>query len=205
MVSFIIDSRLPKPQKLALLSDGIKHKSPTYQARALEGLLELDNSVFTSHCLSLLSRFPEEFSTGQVAWHHVAFVELGLCSEDQAARKLVNEVAKKLPVPARIALLSSVGAAHYRPKKNLTLAFMAGFLDDRESYDHDQKHTQENLWSSFRGFERIEVRNYAADQILGVLGVELPLDDKTSNDEWKRVREFVKQEIDRRLELEKAK
>jgi len=202
---FLIDSQLPKPEKLTLLSQGTKHPSPQYQARSLEGLLELDDAAFNRHCRELLSQFPKEWAMNDAAWHHVAILELAFCSVDPAILELAYRQAKRMPARARIALLAHLAWADFRPSKNLALAHMARFLDDQEVYRFDQKHTQEDLWSAFRGFETIEVRNYAANQILTVLGIGMPLDDKTSDADWARIRDFVQQEVGRRLEWDRGK
>ncbi len=202
---FLIHSQLPKPEKLTLLSQGTQHPSPQYQVRSLEGLLELDDATFNRHCKELLTQFPKEWAMNDAAWHHVAILELAFCSVDPAIRELAYRQAKRMPAHARIALLAHLAWADFRPSKNLALSHMARFLDDQEVYRFDQKHTEGNLSSSFRGFEKIEVRNYAADQILDVLGIGMPLDDKTSDADWARIRDFVQEEVHRRLELEKGK
>lgn len=205
LIRFIVESNLPRSEKLELLIDGVKHKSAYYQVACLAGLLELDEAIFTKHCFAALSRFPMEFPKEKAGSYQINLLELGLRSQDRPTRNLAVSLAKKLPVPAKIALLAEMPCANYWPKKHLTLSFLTQFLDDDSVY-HDKDHTPfKDLNSLFRGFEKIEVRNYAANEILEILGIELPLDDKTSEDEWKKVREFVQDEVDRYLELMKAK
>lgn len=137
-----------------MLSQGIRHKSSYYQVRSLEGLLELDNPAFTRHCTALLAQLPREWGKDEGASRHIAFLGLALSSEDPATRELAWTLAKKMPLPMRIALLAHLPIANLRPGKNIAIAFLARFLDDAEIYPFDEKHTRENLFSDFQGFQK---------------------------------------------------
>ncbi len=205
LVQFIVQSNLPRSEKMELLIEGAKNKWAYYQVYCLAGLLELDEVIFAKHWIAALSRFPTEFPKEKAACYQIYLLDLGLCCQDRPTQERVLALTQKLPIPAKIALLAELPNANYRPKKHLVLSFLARFLDDDSVY-HSQDHQPfKDLNSLFRGFEKIEVRNYAANQILDILGVELPLNDQTPEDEWVRVREFVQDEVDRYLELMKPK
>ncbi len=195
---FVVDSNLPLSEKRDLLVKGVQHPLLTYRLHALEGLLELDEKAFTKHCLELLSRRPKDSPDNEGTWQQGAMVNLGLCTQDSATLQAVVSVFKRLPVSMKIPVLARLPIGTYRPTKNQALAFLAQLLEDSAIYHKHEDHHMDR-------FTKIEVRNYAAFQILEILDIRLPLNDQTTKDEWKKVRAFVQDEVDRRLEFEKGK
>ena len=81
---------------------------------------------------------------------------------------------------------------------------MGNFLDDVAVYEESEKDNEIYMMNISR-FKKIELRNFAAYRILQILDIDLFLSEKTTNQEWEKVRAFVKNEIERRKDLEKVK
>jgi hypothetical protein len=196
LVNFILDSDLPRTTKIELLTQGVHHTRLDFQSDALAGLRELDNPLFTKLCLESLAKPPKELKENGHVRHHLRLLQLALSVQDRTTQQFVADSVKSLAPHLKVAMLENTNYIWWPSKKD-ALLFYASFLQDSDIYSKSEKN-EETYPGGFPTFDEIEVRNFAAYQILKLLEIDCPLNESTPGKTWTTVRAFVKNEIDRR-------
>jgi len=206
-VYYIVDSNMPRKEKVDLLLLAIENSHFPFRIAALGGLLEVDPKICREICYDLLSKLPKEVQKSENGGPvpHLELACLAFCFDEPKASEILLPFVKKLPLPAKMAFLCCPSYGYYyRPSKKFTINFFYNFLEDKEVFLYEQK-----FWNEYGyhldGLHKIEVRNFVAKKILDFLGVEVLLTDETPPEDWDRIRQFVKNEVERRREEEKRK
>ncbi len=197
-------SQLPKDEKLHLLHEAARHPSLLVQLEALKGLLLLDNALFSKVCMDLLEKQPLSEVRVQDRIAHLEFARLALSTDDRKVMSRLAAYGKKLPLQQRMSLLGDLGLSLPLYNRLELYYFLTQFLDDKEVCKTDNKN-EYFYFSSYLCINRIEVRNFAAFQLLQAMQIERPINDQTSDQTWKNIRDLVQDEVDRVTELQEKK
>jgi len=213
----ISHSDLPKAVKIDLLTRGALMRHGHVKWEALNELLEVDNAGFSKACVANLEKMTWNGDGESDDRQRARLVALAFRTEDQKARETIEKYVKGLTVNQSLAVLRELGSAGTRRSADLgTLSFLRTYLDDETVYQDPQKGEVgfKNLERRFEIREKrfanldkrlgeVEVRNFAAAQILRHMGIDIPTDGNIFDQNWKKIREFAKDEVDRRLEDKK--
>jgi hypothetical protein len=135
----IVASKLPRTDKLALLTEGAEHKSLVHRNAALAALARLDPPAFRKHLLATLKKLPPNVVRDR---HSDPLSDLAVLvwrTDDPACWDALAELAKRSAADDRIAIIRG---QFYWPNpdgeqatRRELLRFLLRFLSDGESGD----------------------------------------------------------------------
>jgi hypothetical protein len=160
-VPSILASKLPREQKTALLVEGASSEDVKHRFFALTGLARLDQPQFRKNLLLTLKQIEKQAKEKKpwiIETHEL--VPLVERADDRACWHALIEVARQIPVEERMGIVGNVGLVdppdRDDPARMLRIRFLLQFMDDRSTHiDTDGS--------------RIEVRDYAASRLAGLL------------------------------------
>ncbi len=202
LVESLAASDLPKATKVELLARGARSSHDYQSYEALKELLRLDNPAFSSASIASLEKLAWDGKGEYGDRVRVDIVSLAFRTEDRKTREAAEKYVKGLPPNQKLAVLKQLRFdSAFGPVRLETLSFLCQFLDDSSAYQDPKEKEQGFRNLRFRPDE-MEVRNFAALQLLQNIGVDKMITKETSEDEWQKLREFAKDEVDRRLKYQ---
>ncbi len=197
----IVESNLTPSEKIELLSEGASKGSLQQKYDALYVLADLDNAVFSKLCVLTLKGLPQPLSSDDEEKYHFLIINLAFRTKDRGARDFLENYTMNLPISKRLKILDHLSGLILHDIENSPFRpFILRFFDDKNLYapDKDDRDATSILGSDLT---QIEVRNFVANKILIHMKIDLPIDDKTTDETWAKIRELAKDEVDRRLEI----
>jgi hypothetical protein len=172
----VLESTLPKKEKIALYLHALENKERRHRTWALEALSKLDPKRFDEALIQEIQGFPRD--TDEVYWTSdvVGIVRLAVYCDDPRVWPAVEKAARQAALGLKMEILHAVTFGAYpdfkRHRKEV-LALLAGFLDDDALRD-TRSDTQLDGPSAGFPYEKIEVRNAVALDMACVLNVPIP-------------------------------
>jgi hypothetical protein len=168
-VDGIVESKLPREEKIRLMLEGVKNASVSRQMNALAGLYTLDKPLYRKQLAIVLAQISDGLKAVQKNRSNLPFYVTSLSSflggeDDPKLWDALATIAQRLPFSLRMELLSGVGwVSPRKPEPPLALRerirFLMRFLDDRTAEPDD-----------YNEFDNVAVRDFAATRLAGMLG-----------------------------------
>jgi hypothetical protein len=190
----VANSSLSRETKREVLLKGTHAKSLQTRLYAIGNLRNIDPGKSLELLLSESEKIPkvpnEEFwrcpeTEIAVMAHHW---------NEPAAWTALEKTAKRVDVGLRVEFLGAVRWPEIPAARKATLGFLFKFLDDTElrvasgpKYD--------GPFAGFQGFDRIEVRNFAAHEIARMLDLDTEPKPNWSDDQWAKLRDDVRKAL----------
>ncbi|HXD87151.1 MAG TPA: hypothetical protein VN641_11695 [Urbifossiella sp.] len=170
-VDGIVESKLPREEKIRLMLEGVKNASVSRQISALASLYTLDKPLYRKQLAIVLAQIGDCLKAVQKNRSNLPFYVWSLSSlvggeDDPKLWDALATIAQRLPFGLRMELLSDVGAVSPKSPEPQSarrerIRFLVKFLDDRTAESDDYNNGE---------FDRVEVRDFATTQLAGLLG-----------------------------------
>jgi len=166
-VEEIVASKLPREKKVALLLEGVTHDDLDHRAYALKGISALDPTLFRKHVLLTLKEAEAKLDAKQNWCDSSDFITSIDLPDDQECWDVFTKLTKKSPFAARMHTIfclvpSETRPDQFDPLRRERLRLLTQLLDDQTAEPDDSE-----SWSM------VEVRDYAAAQLAGLLGFKV--------------------------------
>ena len=170
-VDGIVESKLPREEKIRLMLEGIKSASVSRQLSAIGGLHTLDKPLYRKHLAIVLAQIGDGLKAVQKNRSNLPFYVQSLSGfvggeDDPKLWDSLATIAQRLPFSLRMELLSDVGWVSSRKPESRSvrlerIRFLMRFLDDRTAEPDEYNNVE---------FDNVAVRDYAATRLAGLLG-----------------------------------
>lgn len=193
LAALLAKGNSPLAQKVFLFLSAAKSEDERQRLTAVEQLFFLKHSQATALLVDNLKRIPK--TPKEVYWHSMAgsWAMMATRTDDPVVWKTLMEVAKRSDVGQRMQMLNTMNyEALQGRQRQRRLEFLSIFLDDREV--RDMAVNKERFEGPCAGFvfERLAVRDLAAETIASILDLNCDLDPSWGEQEWGALRERVK-------------
>jgi hypothetical protein len=198
LVDAISRSPLQTKEKLDLLLIGADHKDYRHRLSALRGIKEVDRKRFDALVLAIVKALPDDVETPYWKCPELYLALLATESDDPQVWETFEKLTRRAAVGFRMELLDNCGNRKEKRGSLEHLRLLASFLDDdtvREISSSDKYDTG----SAARHYQKLAVRNLAAMGLASVLKIEVKLNPERTPDEWAKIRENVRQAVDKEL------
>lgn len=192
----VLRSSLRREEKVDLLSPAARQKDPDRYLNAIRAVQKLDQARFCALVLDRIQAFPTEgpFSPPGPEAHLMQLVrECG----DPRVWEAARDLAKRAPVGLRIEVLYWIGEKGERGHLREKLQLLKTFLDDMAVRAGSSNFGERFFAAS--AYPRIEVRDFAALTLAGLVGIDIPENARRSKEEWARIRTQVKAAVEAEL------
>lgn len=164
--------------------------------RGLEALARSDNAVFSAFLLKRIQETPKYISEKFAGCSEAHYAALALKTGDPRIWEALDLASKRVELGVCMEFLGRLGDPQSTGNRKQRLDFLAGFLHDSRVRDRNRSFQYEGACAGSE-YEKIEVRNFAALQIAGLLGINVPLDPQRSPEDWSRLRARVREDLKR--------
>jgi hypothetical protein len=190
--------RAPAKDTLDLLSSAASNSPMEHRLPALFALKDVDKKQFDKLLLATIQGFPTDIRGKYWLSREAGIASLAIEVEDSRVWTTLEKVAKRSAVGLRMELLHSFGDSRELRWRVERLRLLASFLDDLELRDQE---TDVRFGGPCAGFlyPRVEVRDFAAEALSSLLGIELELKLDRTPTEWAKVRADVQTALNREL------
>jgi hypothetical protein len=186
----IMKSALPKDEKVALFSMPGKHRD--YLHGRLWGLFlsEHDKRQFSELLLVAIQGLPKDVDKDYWSSAEVRAANLIAGTDDPQVWQALEKAAKQAEIGLRMQFINLADwPRQARPSnRKLALRFLESFLDDSSVRDATLN-KEKFILCAAHNYPRIEVRNFAATQILLLAKKEVPEKPGRTAAEWAEVRD----------------
>ena len=190
----VLRCQLPAKAKMDLFVHGAAHKDNTHRLPALVAMKELDGKQFDALLLATIEKFPKDVAGPY--WECPEAYIAGLATECDNPRiwRVLEKVAKRSAVGLRLEMLNKLRGNAHRAER---LRLLAAFLHD------DTVRIHRGHGSKFEGpcagffYKKLEVRDFAALELAGMLGVEIEEKLHRTPEEWAKIRDRVRETLKR--------
>jgi hypothetical protein len=195
-------SSVPAKEKLDLLLAGVRHKEPAHRVPALRALKDLDKRQFDALLLATIEGFPTDVKDEYWICPEAAIARLAVESDDPRVWAVLEKAARRSSLGLRMELLNQFGDPRDARRRAERLRLLGAFLDDAEVRDNKSDARFDGPGAGFP-YDRIAVRDFVADTLAGLLGVEVELKLDRTEVEWAEVRGKVRDALKRELGKER--
>jgi hypothetical protein len=189
-------STLPKQTRVELLSAFAERGSLDDRRCALQNLAKVDSAEASRILKPLLEQIPYDVTGPYWTCPEANFSHVVMEIEDDDIWREWCRVAGRSSVGLRLEMLEPLNYAYIGEKnRSRRLAILAAFLDDasqRTMAGQDEKY--DGPCAAFT-FPQIEVRNFAADKIASILGLEDDPNESWTAVEWAALRSKVRDRL----------
>lgn len=191
-------SALPKEKKIELFSLAGKHSNLEHRRAAFWELKKLDGDLFVALLVETLDALPATPKEPYWSCREGSFANLVYETNHPKAWEALGRAARRADVGLRLEYLRSITYSG-REKGNLTtkLVFLESFLNDATERDVTVNPRMFEGPSAGDEFKKLEVRNFAAEQIAYLLDLQPKPEKSWTPDQWAALRKEAKAEIDR--------
>jgi hypothetical protein len=189
-------STLPREEKLELILLAAISKDLENRHAAFWELKDLDHACFVRLLVETLDALPPTPKEPYWKCREATFATLVLETIDIRAWKALERAARRADAGLRMELLAPL-AYNDVPKKQhrLRLALLASFLDDITIRDAAKNPAMYRGPYAKANFPILEVRNFAAWDIMLILGKDVEPKPDWTDDEWARIRVQCRQAL----------
>jgi hypothetical protein len=191
-------SPVPAKDKLDLFLSAARHKDATHRLPAFHALKNLDKKKFDALLLATIEGFPTDVKGEYWICPEAYIAGLAVESDDARVWAALEKVAQRSSLGLRMELLNHFGDSRDTRRRPERLRLLAAFLDDAEVRDTKSDARFGGPGAGFP-YDRIEVRDFVAVELAGLLGVEVELKLERSAAEWAEVRNKVREVLKREL------
>lgn len=191
-------SKLPDKEKIDLFLLGAKHEQLDHRLPALRALNTLDQKQFTSLLLATIEGLPADVQADYWCCDEARIGPLAIESDDPRVWAALERVAKRSALGLRMELLNRFGDSRDPRRRVERLRLLSSFLDDRALRDNKSDTRFAGPGAGFQ-YEKIEVRDFVAVEIAGLLGIEVELDLDRTRAEWAKIRDKIREGLKREL------
>jgi hypothetical protein len=188
MIHFLVKSTLSREEKMDLLVLAAGNRSFKHRYAALSALKKLDEERF----LVLLTRSLDDLPiTPNVRYHRCVekdFVNLACETDDSRVVRALDSAVKRADPGLRLEMLNCRPRSSLPATERRLLRLLVAFLDDatvRDTKVNSEKY--ENVSAGF-WFQQLEVRNFAALRIAGILEKKERPQFEWSAEQWSKFR-----------------
>ena len=201
IVEALSASSLAEKDKAALFILAARNKSFKHRYAALLELKKREAEQFVTLLVATLDELPCTPVDCYSRCIEAKFAYQVYSTDDRRAWQALERAARRVDVGLRMQVLGNINylqsTATQRP---LRLAFLAAFLDDDSLRDIATNPKMFNGIYAGYPFPRLEVRNFAAMQILSLVGTRADFNVEWTAAKWatfrERMREVAKRELD---------
>jgi hypothetical protein len=193
----IVESALPREDKLKILEFAATHANPRHRLTGLRHLLLVDPGRGSELLVAALDRMASDPESGE-SWL-ASLVGIGT---DPKAWAALARTAKCVGPSVRVGLLSGVFIHWDDPSpanRRLQFAFVASHLNDTEAWDATGDRGLLQYFYLSEPLSQSEVRNYAAVSLLSVFRIWLAPQRDWTPQRWASVRECARIAIEHDL------
>src|SRR5262249_17848085 len=193
----VASSPLPKETKRALFERAAEHKVLSFRQDAISHLRDLDPAKALQLLIAELDKVPVTPEGSYWGCAEVRFAHFVRNWSEPTAWAALEKTAMRVDVGLRMELLSN-GARSDVPEagRKAALRFVSKFLNDSEvRVAAGPKY--EGPYAGFHGFDRIEVRNFAAHQAACLLKMDVDPKPSWTDKDWAELRKDVAKAMDR--------
>jgi hypothetical protein len=194
-------SFLSPETKRSLFDSGSRHKDLEHRRAALRQLRDIDHNLFVEKLVQSLQALPAEaLATSSLKPGEKWLAALVTQTADPRAWKALEKVARRSGVALRVEYLENAGLVEDAEKevcRKERLAFLAAFLEDTAVRDVARHVTWVRFFAAGSDFSRLEVRNFAAMWIAGMLKLPEEAKPDWGEAQWARLRGKVREELRR--------
>lgn len=186
----IVRCQLPAKVKMDLFVYGAAHKDNKHRFPALVAMKELEGKQFDALLLATIEKIPKDVAGPYWKCPEAQIAGLATECNDPHIWPVLEEVAKRSAVGLRMEMLNALRGNERRAER---LRLLAAFLDD------DTVRILRGHGSRFEGpcagfiYNKLEVRDFAALELAGMLGVEIEVKLDRKSEEWAKVRDRVRE------------
>jgi hypothetical protein len=130
------------------------------------------------------------------------FARLATGSDDPQVWEALEKATKRAALGFRMELLNNFVDSRDTRHRAEVLRLLAGFLDDDAVRDTKSSDKYDGPCAGSQ-YQKFAVRDFVATKLASVLGIEIELNPERTPDKWAKIREKVRQAVDK--ELAKAK
>jgi hypothetical protein len=192
-------SSLPRGEKVALLAPATRHKGAGHRLAALERLADLAPDLFAERLVESLDGVPAP-KWDDPRWRdESAFAWLATRTADPRVWQALEKATRRSGVALRLEFLQTVAApwGAESPYRKERLALLAAFLDDTAVRDLTRDVKRDAFFAAGKEFPCLEVRNFAAMGIAGVLGLPANPRPEWGEADWAWLRRVVREVLRR--------
>lgn len=191
-------SELPNKHKLELLRVGAVHKNYRHKFTALSAMRELDREQYNSLLLDAVTGLPTDVPGEYWKCPEATMAQLVPYSADPRVWSALEAAARRASVGLRLELLNKLGYVHPDPRPKDHLRLLIAFLDDKDLRQRGSNKKFEGPCAGFN-YEKIEVRDYAAQDIAWLVGIESEVNGDRTLAQWEELRKKARAAADRVL------
>jgi hypothetical protein len=165
--------------------------------RAFEALARTDSKQFRTFLGDQIQQIPQYTSDVYCECTDLRYVKLAMDTNDHRVWEALEQTAKRVELGVCMEFMSCVGDVRESRLRRERLAFLSSFLEDARLRDKASNSYQYGGSCAGALYPKIEVRDFAAIQLAGILGVELALMPDRSSGDWQRLRVRVREVLER--------
>jgi hypothetical protein len=195
-------SPVPAKDKLDLFLSAARHKDAAHRLPAVHALKDLDKKQFDALLLATIEGFPTDVKGEYWICPEASIAGLAVESDDARVWAALEKAARRSSLGLRMELLNQFGDSRDTRRRPERLRLLAAFLDDAEVRDTKSDARFDGPGAGFP-YDRIAVRDFVADTLAGLLGVEVELKLDRTEAEWAAVRGKVRDALKRELGKER--
>jgi hypothetical protein len=194
----VAGAALPAETKRELFVEAARGKALDNRIDGIARLQEFDPAKALELLLAELDRVPET-----PAGNYGSCPESRLAGpvrqfNDPAAWAALEKTARRVDVGLRMEYLDAMTRPDLSPaERTASMAFLAKFLDDATVRDVAGSTKYEGPYAGFIGFPKIEVRNFAAQELAWFLDLDAEPKPEWTTAEWEKFRADVRRALDR--------
>jgi hypothetical protein len=198
LVEAVLECNLTAKEKLNLFLLAAQHKDYQHRLYAIRALKGLDQKQFDSIVLTTLEGLPKDVPGPYWMCSEAQFGQLVLKCDDPRVYQTLEKVAKRSALGLRMELLRFLNDPNNSRHRRERLVLLATFLDDTELRDVKANNQFDGPGAGFP-YDKIEVRDFVACQMAGMLDIQV--DDKRDRtpEEWANIRSQVRDALKREL------
>jgi hypothetical protein len=195
----VLASKIATGEKVDLFLEGTHHKDPWHRLPALSMLREVDTKRFNERLLATLEEMPTDIPGPYWYCPEAQIAGLAILSEDPRVWAAVDKIVHRSALGLRMEVLAQFGAGADKPShRRERLRLLASFLDDATLRDADSDKRFEDGCAG-EPYYTIEVRDFVALEIAGLMGTRVELNLERTPAEWAKIRAMVRQAMKKEL------
>ncbi len=191
-------SKLGAKEKLDLFLHAGGHKDNRHRLPAFWAIKELDQKRFDALLLATIKALPDDVAGPYWRSPEAHFGQLAIECDDPQVWPALEKVAKRAAVGFRMELLNNFADPRDKRHRSERLRLLAGFLADDGFRDTESSKKYEGPCAGFT-YEKLHVRDFVAIELADLLRVEVKLDPERPPQEWAKLRNQVRQAVEREL------
>jgi len=207
MYDAIANAIMPAKIKLELLREATRNKDSAHYTSAFLALKKVDPKEFNALLLTAIEAIPEDVPGRYPDCREVILGWVVMESDDPRVWSAIEKVAKRSVVGLRMELLHQFGFPKEESHRRERLRLLAAFLDDTTIRDTSSSNKFFTYGRRLKNiglqYEKLSVRDFAALELAGLLGIDVELKPERTADEWVQIRTQVRETLDRELSKRK--